>query len=969
MKYALRLIPAVTILSTLLHAADPQRIPWANSKIVGTPEPPFAYQIKPVFPDISFDHPTSIEIFPDRPSLLITERTGKLFLVNIQAQTARPQQLADLSVIAGGKPVSVLDAEFHPRYSENRYLFVCYVHPGNSGHTRVSRFTLANRNSPTILTESEHVVITWPTGGHNAGCLEFGKDGLLYISTGDGSGPNPPDGLTTGQDVSDLLGAILRLDVDQTDANQSYRIPPDNPFINRPNTRPEIWAYGLRNPWKFSPDPDSGDVYIADNGWETWELIYRARGGTNCGWPIMEGRASLRSEVPLGPTPIVPPIKDHHHSEANSVIGGPVYQGKKLADLRGSFIYGGYITGTIWAVKPNPEGTYSAATLTDTDLRIVAFTEGHHGEVFVLDYDYTGQIYQLVTSDQEDRSQDFPRRLSQTGIFTSLDPLEVSAGVEPYEVTAPRWHDGASTKRWIAIPGSDSLEFDGTRFKFPQGTVLVKNLYLDLYGRPGAPIETQILHLENGTWNPYSYKWNADGDEAELVSSIGAKHTIEVRDSVSDQPIQRTWHINAVNECRLCHNAGSQFVLGFEPFQLERNALSPEATRQLDRLHRLGITRTNLQFDEKDARQLVDPHGNAGTLDDRARSYLHANCSSCHHPGGNAIVSFFLKRELPFEQLNTNKGTGIGTFGMTDPKIIKPGDPFRSVVFYRMSKLGYSHMPYIGSQVVDSKGITLIEEWIRSMQPNDRNDLSPPLQSSSSDHVAIQNILAAKNNDDANDHDFELLTSTTEGSLALMTSMHRGDLNANRIRQIATFGSALSSSDRSGLFETFLPESMRRKRLGPDVDPGEILQLTGNLERGRLIYFSDSARCQTCHDPSNKEKSVGPTLYEIVTKHKTTAELLTHVIDPSKQIDDAFQTYSVITDDGSITTGLISERTSSQLTITTSEKKVKRIKTSNIDQTVRSTKSLMPDQLLSDLTAQEAADLLKFIESFRQPTR
>ena len=229
-------------------------------------------------------------------------------------------------------------------------------------------------------------MITWPSGGHNGGCLEFGVDGMLYISTGDGSGPNPPDGLTVGQTVDDLLGAILRVDVRAATKEKPYAVPSDNPFVTEPvGAKPEIWAYGLRNPWKFGIDPKSGDIFAADNGWESWEIVHEIVRGGNCGWPIMEGRAALRTEVKPGPTPIRPPVKDHPHTEANSVIGGPVYRGSQLPDLAGSFVYGDYITGTIWSVRKEPDGTTAHRTLVDTDLRIVAFTAMSDGDLYVLE--------------------------------------------------------------------------------------------------------------------------------------------------------------------------------------------------------------------------------------------------------------------------------------------------------------------------------------------------------------------------------------------------------------------------------------------------------------------------------------------------------------------------------------------------------------------------------------------------------
>ena len=259
------------------------------------------------------------------------------------------------------------------------------------------------------------------------------------------------------------------------------------------------------------------------NGWETWEMVHRIVRGGNCGWPVMEGRATLRSEVPVGPTPILPPVKDHPHTEANSVIGGPVYRGQRLPELDGSFIYGDYITGTIWALRADSEGMYSHTTLLDTDQRIIAFTTGSGGELYVLDYDFTGQIYQLVPSQEKDLSASFPRWLSETGLFTSLKTLEPAAGVEPYDIVAERWMDGAAAQRWVAIPGAESIELpDGlaSSGRFPNWTVFAKNLVLPQGpGQPPIRLEMQLLHFENGTWRPYTYLWADAGSDAEQAGA------------------------------------------------------------------------------------------------------------------------------------------------------------------------------------------------------------------------------------------------------------------------------------------------------------------------------------------------------------------------------------------------------------------------------------------------------------------
>jgi putative heme-binding domain-containing protein len=963
--------------------AQSPRPAWTTSKLRGQPVPPEPYRIESKFPKLKFQKPTSVEQLPGTQRLLVTEMGGRVYTIPRDSQVTTPDLAFDLVTLlpadAPRKSVSLFDAEPHPQFAQNRQIFLCYVHPGDGGHTRVSRFTLDASQSPRLVSGSEQVIITWPSGGHNAGCLEFGKDGYLYASTGDGSGPNPPDGLTTGQTVDDLLGAVLRIDVDHASNGRQYSVPADNPFVELAGARPEIWSYGLRNPFKFGVDPKTGDVFVADNGWETWEMIHKLSRGSNCGWPVMEGRVALRSEVAVGPTPIVPPVKDHPHTEANSVIGGPVYRGSKLPQLDGAFVYGDYITGTLWAIRPDREGSYTCDTLLDTDLRIVGFTQTTDGEMLVLDYDFTGQIYELLPSNVEDLSASFPRRLSETGLFASVERLEPAPGVVPYSVRAARWDDGASAKRWIAIPGDATVRLasvpDGEP-SFPEGTVLVKHLEWPVgAGQPAIRLETQLLHLERGVWRPYSYLWDELNRDATLVDSTGAARTlpaIPAANGVAAIP-ERTWHVNATNECKLCHNAGPKFVLGFTLAQLDRpdgvSSSSSPTSSQLARLTSQRVIAGAESLAASDPARLVDPHDATQSLDDRARSYLHANCAMCHHPGGNAIVSFYLRRDLPFDKLNTNKGTGIGTFGMRDAKLIVPGDPYRSVLMYRMSKLGYARMPYIGSRVVDGQGVALIDQWIRSLPHEASQKLSDPATASSSTAMSLARLAEAGKSAASTSGDREQaiaeLVKTTEGSLALIALLHRRSLTPTDTEKAISVGSA-APSDIRGLFETFVPEGKRRATLGANFDPRLVLDRTGDRERGKLIFFSDGARCRNCHELDDREKSLGPTLREIVKKYPKADELLRHVVQPSLKIDEPFAAYTVVVDDGRVLTGLAIEQSDKQVVLKTAERQLVRIPRDSIEEMRRSEKSLMPDRVLGDLTAQEAADLFAYLRSIGQ---
>ncbi len=932
------------------------RAPWTSSKISGTPYPAAPFRARALYPDLVFPSPSSIEEIPETQLLMITQMGGQVVSVPKAASNPKPNLVLDLAQAKGGS-ASVIDSEFHPDFLKNRYVFLCYNSAQNQGRTHVSRFQLPKSNPPKIDPSTEQVIITWPSGGHNGGCLEFGQDSYLYISTGDGSGPNPPDARTTGQDVSDLLGAVLRIDINRTEGDRAYRIPSDNPFVGQANARPEIWAYGFRNPWKIGVDRESPEVFAADNGWETWELVHRVTRGSNGGWPVREGRDLLRSEVPVGPTPIVAPFKDHHHTEANSVIGGPVYRGDRYPELDGWFVYGDYITGTIWAVKPKADLSADFQTLADTDYRMASFTEGSRGEIYFADYDSTQQLYELVRNEAAaaDSQDPFPTQLRDTGLFQSLNPLTPMPGVVPYEVQVARWADGAVGQRWIAIPGQGIVSFPNADepATFPEGTVLVKHLSLPRSSASDAvPLETQLLHLEQGTWRPYSYVWNDAGTEATLADPTGVNRTVSVPDR-SDELIQRTWHVGAHNECRLCHNADAGYVLGFTPNQLQQ---------QLQELAQSQVIESAPPVPAK--LQLVNPHDTAQSLDDRARSYLHANCAMCHRPGGSVIASFFLRRDLPFDALRTNKGTGVGTFGMRNAKVIAAGDPYRSVVMYRMSKLGYSRMPYIGTQKVDSQAIALISEWIQSMAEPEGELASPPLKNGSPEAQAIALIRqpqvgTAQSREDALLH----LAGTTEGALALARELHAGTLSKTDRADAIAAGNASSDTNIRGLFETFIPEHLRRKRLGNEIDPQSILSLTGDAPRGKALFEAGGVLCKSCHHPSDPAQSLGTPLTEIRRQYPQAAELLRHILSPSLTIKDAYANYTIEFTDGTSMNGLITQRTDDALTIKTPELETFQFPNSEIRSTQRSPVSPMPTGVLSDVTAQDAADLIAYILS------
>ena len=254
---------------------------WTTSRVVGSPDPPPAYKTVRAFSNLKFNHPLLMTRCPGSDRLYVGEQAGVLYSF-ADRPDAKAELFCDLRteiksipLLPGAKKVeAVYGLAFHPDFEKNRTCFVCYTLQGaKAGQrnltdgTRVSRFRVADSNPPRIDPASEEIVLTFLQGGHNGGDIHFGPDRMLYISTGDAAVPNPPDPFETGQDISDLLSSILRIDVDRREpGGKQYGVPKDNPFVGMKGARPEVWAYGFRNPWRMSFDDPTGDLFVGDVG-------------------------------------------------------------------------------------------------------------------------------------------------------------------------------------------------------------------------------------------------------------------------------------------------------------------------------------------------------------------------------------------------------------------------------------------------------------------------------------------------------------------------------------------------------------------------------------------------------------------------------------------------------------------------------------------------------------------------------
>ena len=329
--------------------------------------------------------------------LFVNERDGLVRVIGPDGRL-RGQPFVDLTnrISAGGER-GLLGLAFHPNFVANRRLFVHYSRAGD-GSTVVSELTAA-ADLQSADPGSERVLFTVPDpfGNHNGGQLAFGPDGYLYIGLGDGGGGGDP--LRNGQNTEALLGKILRIDVDTRDGGREYGIPTDNPFGPQGSIpgggAPEIWAFGLRNPWRFSFDPDGGDLYIADVGQGSWEEIDRqpadSTGGENYGWNVMEGRHCFGDDCDQ--TGYVKPIAEYSHDLGCSVTGGYVYRGTVQPDLQGVYVFGDFCSGLIFTLQVD-EGTIDPKLVLESGLNITAFGMDEDGEIYVVDLG--GGVYHVL---------------------------------------------------------------------------------------------------------------------------------------------------------------------------------------------------------------------------------------------------------------------------------------------------------------------------------------------------------------------------------------------------------------------------------------------------------------------------------------------------------------------------------------------------------------------------------------------
>jgi glucose/arabinose dehydrogenase len=355
------------------------------------------YQVENAFPNLSFKRPVDLQHSGDNTNrLFVVEQAGLIYFFSNSREVDSKNVFLDLKskVKDRGNEEGLLGLAFHPNYKSNGYFYVNYT-AANPNRTVISRFKVSDANKNEANPNSEQVIleIPQPYGNHNGGQLAFGSDGYLYIAVGDGGSGGDP--LGHGQNLTTMLGSILRIDIDNKANGKEYAIPADNPFAKNTNDyREEIYAYGLRNPWRFSFDKETGSLWTGDVGQDLYEEINILVKGGNYGWNIMEGMHCFKPPAGCDTSGLILPVWEYGRKEGISVTGGFVYRGKTMAGLIGKYIYGDFGSGNIWALDVSNKNKPFSALLLKTKLNIASFGTDQNNELYICSFD--GKIYRLI---------------------------------------------------------------------------------------------------------------------------------------------------------------------------------------------------------------------------------------------------------------------------------------------------------------------------------------------------------------------------------------------------------------------------------------------------------------------------------------------------------------------------------------------------------------------------------------------
>ena len=669
-------------------------------------------RLERVWPRLSFERPVQLLGAGDGSGrVFVVEQEGVVHTVESGEDPAGTQVFLDISerVSRRGNEEGLIGFAFHPEFERNGEVYAHYSLAGDEATGILSRFHLDEKDPTRVDPDSEEVLLRQPQPwrNHNGGMIAFGPDGYLYLSLGDGGAANDPQG--NGQDLSTWLGSILRIDVDRREGERPYAVPADNPFVDGPEgARPEIWAFGLRNVWRFAFDRETGELWAGDVGQNELEEVDLVVRGGNYGWRRFEAERMFDADTELALEPAIAPVSSYPRSEGISITGGAVYRGSRFPSLKGQYLYGDYVSGNLWRVSRGSGGEFVTELAARTGTSIASFGEDDDGELFVCSFD--GNIYRVVPAEGSAGGfVDWPQQLSETGLFTWDDEereARPTALLTAYEVNAPFWSDGADKGRWFVLPEGAAFGYtEEGAWEVPVGTTLVKH-FRTQRGRRTRDLETRLTKRTADGWEAATYVWR--GEDASLAPA-GKDIRLRSRGKTS------YWHAPSASECSSCHVEATGFPLGVRTAQLNRELA--DGRNQLVALAEAGALALPTDFAPDQAPRFVDPHDGEAGLEERARTWLDVNCAMCHQPDGPGNATIDLRLTTALEQAGlVGSAPAQGSAGAReDSLLVAAGDAARSLLVHRVRTLDEGRMPPISSGVVDEEGAALLEAWIEGL--------------------------------------------------------------------------------------------------------------------------------------------------------------------------------------------------------------------------------------------------------------
>ena len=649
-------------------------------------------QLTVAFPNIAIDALVGLYQSPgDSSRWYALSQKGRVYWFDNSRAASQVNDYADFTgLVRYSGEQGLLGMAFDPQYATNGRVYFSYVN--RQSQSVIVRLTHQNNLPLDVTNATQLLTLAQPASNHNGGHIAFGPDGYLYIGFGDGGGSG--DTYNNGQNTQSLHGTIMRVDV----SGDTMTVPDDNPFVGNSAVLDEIYAYGLRNPWRYSFDSQTGDLWLGDVGQDNYEEIDIVKRGDNLGWPIMEGYRCYDS-TSCDMTNLTLPVDAYNHISGDcSVTGGYVYRGQSIPALQGHYIHGDFCTGTVRTVVKEADESYSSAILLYSGLNIASFAQGADGEVLAVAL--SGQIYKFI---DDGATSNIPAKLSDTGCFSSTHNKSYPDYVVPYDVVSKLWSDGEHKSRYFAIPdGTDITVLDDGDFAFPNGSVLIKNfISQDTY------LETRLMMKHDSGWAGYSYRWLDDQSDAELVDGTDPL-------PVTVNNINHT--IPSKGQCVACHTSAANGLLGPEASQFDFAIDYPHNihANQLTMLTGAGFLDSAPTTEQTTLMRAIDDE--SASLAVRARSYLHSNCSGCHRPGaGGGSIDLRVQTNLPDSQL-CEQSPSDGDLGIINAKIVALGDSNRSVLVARMQTLNNDNrMPPMASTVVDEQAVAVISQWINNL--------------------------------------------------------------------------------------------------------------------------------------------------------------------------------------------------------------------------------------------------------------